>query len=496
MIAATQAFRCSLCEQHYNLNEEVRNCSRCGAPLILHHDLARASRTLRKETFESRAPGVWRFRELLPFQSKTSIISLGEGGTYLHRCRRLSEKIGIRRLYVKNETLNPTGSFSDRGMTVSVTRAVEKRCSHVSCAPTGNLGASLAAYAARAGLRCTIHVTTDLDLGKLYQMIAYGADLRLQPSMAEASSMAMEKPPKGFFVSATDPFFMDGTKTLGFELCLDLGWRAPERVIVPVGSGADISMIWRGIQDFEKIGFLKDSKTRMTAVQAEGCAPIVQAFMKKHEKITPSQGVSTIAVDIGIRNPPLGDLALRTIRETHGAAVAVSDKDILEATSLLARTEGIFAEPAAASTIAGLIKLVEQGQVQRTEEVVCVITGAGLKDPNTARRLVERSRNIEKVISRREPKRLTKKLGETKIRILEILARRDEYGYSIWKILKREYGIFTKIPSVYQHLAELEIYNLIKRTKAESNPGHPERYYHAITERGRETLESLSKMKL
>jgi len=485
---------CPKCGNQYEIKRMSLACARCGETLTVSYDYEAIKRTIDIETISNRQAGIWRYFELLPILKGVQTVSLGEGGTYLHRCDRLAESIGVRKLFIKNETTNPTGSFIDRGTTVAVTRAIQLGFQSVSCAPTGNLGASLAAYAAKAGLKCKIFISREVDLGKLFQMIAYGAEMRLAGDAEEALVEARRQVDRSYLVTPVDPFFLEGEKTVGFEICEQLGWRTCDRVVVPMGTGGNLSMIWKSVKELCEVGLIKGVGSMMTGVQAEGCAPIVEAFMNRRQFIQSASKPRTIALDIAVKDPMYGSAALRAIRESRGSAIAVSDEEILEATRQLAKTEGIFAEPAAASTVAGLKKLIDTGKVKRSEEIVCVITGAGLKDPGTARKIVERLKEMDRLLRRMEERRLTTKLGDTKTRILEILSSKELHGYGIWKELKQAFGLEMSIPSVYEHLAELEMLKLIRRTRTELVAGRRERHYYSLTEAGRDTVRTVSKL--
>jgi len=239
---------------------------------------------------------------------------------------------------------------------------------------------------------------------------------------------------------------------------------------------------------------LDEGSVRMTGVQASGTSPIVDLFTRLKTDIRTSRVSTEVPMDIGIKKPLLEALAIRSIKESGGTAVAVSGKEIIDAMHLLAKREGIFAEPAAASTIAAVGRLVEDGIIDKDEEVVCVITGTGLKDPVTARKMVRDLRNLEIMIRRKEERGLTTELGRTKIRILHILTRGESYGYSIWKQLSKNYGFAIQMPSIYQHLNELQSLHLIQRTRVVKMVGKPERSYYSITPRGRRILSSLKEL--
>lgn len=438
--------------------------------------------------------GIWKYLKLLPVLKQDNIVSLGEGGTFLHKCDRLSRELGIKRIYIKDESTNPTGSFLDRGVAVEVSKALELRYRSISCHAAGNLGASLAAYAAKAGLECTIVLSDKIDVGKLYQMIAYGANMEFLEKTAEVDHTARSKDRDLLQLGTNSPYFLEGLKTTGYEICEQLGWALPDRIIVPMGSGAHLSMIWRSLKELHEIEAVGSIETMMCGVQASGCAPIVKAFLEKEDDVKPLDRAETSIVDIAVRDPSEGYLALRSIRDSKGAAVAVSDREVLEAVKVLAREEGIFAEPAGASTVAGLKKLVEEGHVGKDEEVVCVITGMGLKDPRSARRFIERSRGMDRFVRAMEDGGFTTKLGETKLHILKILSRSEQYGYIIWRNLSKTYRTKIAIPSVYQHLLELERSGLVQRTRAQRVSGRPERRYYSITTKGKSILSQAEKM--
>ncbi|MEM3088659.1 MAG: threonine synthase, partial [Candidatus Bathyarchaeia archaeon] len=458
--------RCTCCGETYSLDKAFQACPNCKGTIDVIYDYEKIRERLNPQKLERRGPGVWKYLELLPISDELKIVSLGEGGTFLHKCDRLANELRLKNLFIKDETTNPTGAFIDRGTTVEVSKVKEIGFKSLCCATTGNLGASLAAYSAKAGLNCTVFIPSWVDLGKLYQIIAYGADAEPTENYEEAFSKAVQLIGKSHLVTPGNPFFLEGEKTTGYEICEQFGWKTPDRIIVPMGHGGHISMIWKAIKELFKIGFIAETSVMMTGVQAKGCAPIVEAYEGNEKTIKPVDKTQTFARDLGVKNPLLGYFALQAIRESKGIAISVSDKEIIDATRLLAKTEGIFAEPAATSTVAALRKLLDNGEIDRSERIVCVITGLGLKDPATARRLVERVKEMEKLIKRVEERKLTVKLGRTKLYILEILSTRELYGYGIWKEIKERYNIIIKIPSIYQHLSELEMLGLIKRDKA------------------------------
>lgn len=460
------------------------------------YDLERAKSHFTSRRLRGRRPGVWKYLDLLPVRSETNIISLGEGGTYLHKCDGLAKDLELDELFLKDETTNPTGAFIDRGTAVEISAAKEHRIASVCCGSTGNLAASLVAYAARAGLKSKVFIgqTGNVDIGKFYQILAYAADVEIVKDHDEALARARQEGKMSHCVASSNPHFMEGEKTTVYEICEQLDWTSPDWIIAPMGNGGHISMIWKGLIELQTIGMIDVCHTRIVGAQASGCAPIVEAFEKGERTVSPATSESTIAYDISVKSPLCGHTALRAIAESNGLAISVSDREILDAVKQLARREGVFAEPASATTIAALKRLVLLGKISQDQSVVCAITGMGLKYPDIARTFVKGRRELERLLSRVEGRRVTTKLGQTKMRILEVLSEGESYGYGIWRELMDEYRICIKIPSVYQHLSELTSSGLIKSTRIEQTYQRRQRSYYALTERGLWTLKQLEKL--
>jgi threonine synthase len=253
-------------------------------------------------------------------------------------------------------------------------------------------------------------------------------------------------------------------------------------------------MLWKGVNELTKMGLAKDEEFQLTGVQATGCSPIVEAFERGLSTVREVPITQTLAIDLKVTLPPLGNTALDAIRSSHGSALAVSDDEILEATRLLAKTEGIFAEPVSASTVAALKKMVQAKDIDPQEEVICVITGAGLKDPSATSRLLDRRRKVRFLVKRREERVEPVVIGETKTVILRLLDKGETYGYEIWRQLGQR-GIKVRIPSIYQHLSELEVLELVERSKTLVVAGKPERRCYILTAKGRETLALLDRFR-
>ncbi len=364
----------------YKLNEIVYTCRECGSLLevICKSDVS-------KDVFEGRKFTMWKYKEFMPVD-ESKIVTLDEGGTPLLRCRRLEDELEVE-LYVKIEGSNPTGSFKDRGMSVGITKAIELGVDVVGCASTGNTSASLAAYAARAGLRCIVLLPAGkVALGKLAQAMFHGADvISIRGNFDEALEAVTALADRGrlYLLNSVNPFRLEGQKSIGFEIVDKLGWESPDRIILPVGNAGNISAIWKGIREFYEAGFI-DQLPMMSGIQAEGAAPVVKAIKEGRDDIIPIENPETVATAIRIGAPVSAKKAIAAIRESGGCAETVSDDEILAAQKLLARMEGIGVEPASAASIAGLIKLADIGKIDKNEKIVCVTTGHLLKDPEIA----------------------------------------------------------------------------------------------------------------
>jgi threonine synthase len=328
--------------------------------------------------------GVWRYAHFLPIRSEP--VTLQEGGTPLYDCRKMAEEYGLRSLHIKFEGANPTGSFKDRGMTVGVTRALELGCKVVGCASTGNTSASLAAYAARAGLRCVVLLPSGkVALGKLAQAMFFGAKvITVDGNFDDALRVVRELSRSGdlYMLNSVNPFRPEGQKTLAFEILDQLDLQLPDRIVYPVGNAANIWAGYKALQEWRSLGWI-DRMPVLTGVQAGGSAPLVQSFVHGKEDFQPVEDPETIATAIRIGNPASGKKALRAVYDTGGVMTAVSDREILEAQFLLGRKEGVGVEPASAASLAGVKRLLDEGKIDRWEKVVCVCTGHVLKDPDT-----------------------------------------------------------------------------------------------------------------
>lgn len=357
-------------------------CEHCFGPLEVSYPLSEMEIT--RETFRRRANDLWRYFELLPLENPRNIVSLGAGFTSLIKSGRLAERYGLKNLYLKEDFTNPTHSFKDRPASVAVSKSLEFGLKAVGCASTGNLAAATAAHAAKAGLPCYIFIPSDIEKEKVLQALSYGATLiAVEGTYDEANWLAArfaEEYGVGIVNVNIRPYYVEGSKTLAFEVCEQLGWRLPDHVIVPMASGALLNAIGKGFREFEELG-LVEGEVRISGVQPAGCSPIVAAYRRGSGFVTPIEKPDTIAKSLAIGDPGDGMYALRTVRRTGGSAVAVEDDEIVDAIEDLAKFEGLFVEPGGAVTVAAIKKLLEEGSLDKDETVVCYLTGGGLKTP-------------------------------------------------------------------------------------------------------------------
>ena len=394
---ASFEMRCIECGREHDIGKPSYACSTCGNLLELRLDRAGAERRLSKSDLGKRPLSVWRYRELIPVGEKAQIYSLKEGGTPLIRCERTAESIGLKHLWVKFDGTNPTGSFKDRGMTVGITKAKELGMKAVICASTGNTSASLAAYAGLAGLRCVVLIPEGkVALGKLAQAMMHGATVvSVKGNFDQALEMVMGASEElGMYVlNSVNPFRIEGQKTAAYEICDQMNGY-PDVLYIPVGNGGNSAAYWKGFAEYESLGQVSGHPA-IRGVQAEGSAPVARMFEKNDSQYVPVKKPDTIATAIRIGNPANWKKTVRAVRESGGTVFTVSDEEILSAQRQLASKEGVFAEPAGAAALAGLIKDVELGRIDRSSRVVCVSTGHGLKDPDIAISQCSKPKTIE-----------------------------------------------------------------------------------------------------
>jgi threonine synthase len=364
---------------------------RCGAPLLARYDLQRA-RSWRPETLAGRPPTLWRYRELMPLADGESPISLGEGFTPLFHAATLGRTLGLERLYVKDESLNPTNSFKARGQSAAITRAKYLGAETIALPTAGNAGNAAAAYSAAAGLGCEVFMPRDVKQPFVDECRLYGAHVTLVDGLiTDAGRLAAEKgAPLGWYDVSTlkEPYRIEGKKTMAYEIAEQMAWQWPDWIIYPTGGGTGMVGMWKAFEELEEIGWMpRGRRPRMVSVQADGCAPIVRAFESGAEKAAPWEHAATIAD--GLRVPrAIGDfLILRAMRESGGTAVAVSDGEMVDGMLTLGRTEGISAAPEGGATLAALRRLLSVGMIQASESIVLFNTGGALKYLDVLRHL-------------------------------------------------------------------------------------------------------------
>ncbi len=361
-------------------------CDECFNPLDVIYDFDKIRLT--KDIIKNREKNLWRYFELLPLRNKNNIVDIGAGYTPLHKADKLAKKLGLNNLYIKNDTVNPSFSFKDRPAGVAVSKSIELGLEAVGSPSTGNLASATAAHAARAGIPCYIFIPHDIEQAKILQVQAYGANIipvnGTYDDANRLASYAGDKYNIGIVNINLRTYYVEGSKTLAFEVCEQLGWNAPDHVIVPTGSGAMLCAIDRGLKEFEKIGLITNNNTKITSAQPEGCSPIVDAIKNKTNVIQPVKKPNTLAKSLAIGEPGDGIFAVKTVNNSGGYGENANDEEIRESIRLLASTEGIFAEPGGAISIAILLKLVRDGKIDANEKVVCYVTGNGLKAPEAA----------------------------------------------------------------------------------------------------------------
>lgn len=376
--------KCSQCNKPYDPRRIQTYCRECNAPLLAEYNLEKARYDLDRDRFHYRPRGMWRWRELLPLYDRESLITLGEGDTPLLHLSRLGEKLNYPGIYAKDEGLNPSGSFKARGLSAAISKAKELGIKKVVIPTAGNAGGALAAYAARAGLKALIFMPVDTPRANILECKITGASVVLvQGLISEAALLAGEKAKlEGWYDISTfkEPYRTEGKKIMGYELAEAFSWTLPDVIIYPTGGGTGLVGMWKAFKEMQKMGWLESSKLpRFVAVQAEGCAPIIKAYTANENKCTFWENAHTIASGLKVPKSFADQLILQDIRESGGTAIDVSDEEIVLAQKHLAVTEGIFAAPEGAATLAAGEKLLKQGYFQSEEKVVLFITGTGIK---------------------------------------------------------------------------------------------------------------------
>jgi threonine synthase len=378
-MGSIKSLKCRECGKEYEPQFRYV-CEECFGPL----DVTYRELSISRHTFESREKTYWRYFELLPIADKNNVVSLNAGLTPLQNAEQLGEKLGLKNLFIKNDSVNPTFSFKDRPAGVAVSRAKETRLKAVGCASTGNLAAATAAHAAKAGLPCYIFAPSDIEHVKIAQALSYGAEfVAVDGTYDDANRIASiigDKKGIGVVNINMRPYYVEGSKTLAYEVAEQLGWKVPDNLIIPVGSGAMLNAICKGFEELHALGLIDSPKNmKIIAAQPHGCAPVVDAWKRNSEEVIPVERPETIAKSLAIGDPGDGIYVLKRLKQYNGLAEEVNDSEIADGIMLLAQTEGIFTEPAGGVSVAVLRKLVEEGKIQQDERTVCYVTGNGLK---------------------------------------------------------------------------------------------------------------------
>jgi threonine synthase len=377
----TFILRCHLCQATFPA-EALWVCDKCLGPLEVTYDYDTVARGLSREAIESRPKNLWRYRELLPIKGEPRT-GLHSGFTPLVKADRLAARLGVRELYVKDDSVNhPTCSYKDRVVSIAATRAVELGFSVFACASTGNLANSVASHAARLGLSCCVFIPDDLEAGKVAGASVYRPRLiAVRGNYDDVNRLCTQVADKygwGFANINLRAYYAEGAKTYGFEIAEQLGWRLPRHVVSPVAGGTLLPRILKGFEELRRVGLVDGDLPAIHAAQAAGCAPVVRALDEGLEFPDPVKP-KTIAKSIAIGNPADGFQVLRSVRSTGGGGATVDDDEMVEGIQLLAETEGIFTEPAGGVTVMATRKLIERGTLPRDESIVVCITGNGYK---------------------------------------------------------------------------------------------------------------------
>lgn len=373
---------CSSCGKQYGPGKLINLCE-CGKPLMVAYDLERAAKTLTRESLAGRTPTLWRYREVLPVDDDKNILSLGEGLTPLIKAAWLCAQVQMTNLFIKDESLNPTGSFKARGMSVAISMAKELGASKLAVPSAGNAAGALAAYAAKAGIPAFIFMPNDTPEANITECRQMGANVALIDGLITdcGKIVAERKQVEGWFDVSTlkEPYRVEGKKTMGYELAEQMEWALPDVILYPTGGGTGLIGMWKAFDEMERMGWIGSRRPRMVTVQAEGCAPIVKAFAAGAKSGADVPDAQTVAS--GLRVPKaIGDfIMLDILRESGGTAVSVTDDELLAAVKEIGSAEGIFAAPEGAACLPALKQLLERGEVSRDERVVLFNTGSGLK---------------------------------------------------------------------------------------------------------------------
>ncbi len=384
--------QCRECGQEY-AQEPLHVCETCFGPLEIRYDYEGIKKTISREKIAARERNLWRYRELLPIDGDPRV-GLYSGFTPLVRAHRLGQALGVKELYLKDDSVNhPSFSYKDRVVSVAISKAIEFGFDTVSCASTGNLANSVAAHAAKAGLECYVFIPDGLEQGKIIGSAIYGPKtVAIRGNYDDVNRLCSEIGDKygwAFVNVNLRPYYSEGAKTHAFEVAEQLGWKLPQHIVVASAGGTILPKLAKAFKELIQVGLVEDTGCKIYSAQASGCAPIINALHKGTDLITPVRP-NTIATSIAIGNPADGYYVIQAVRESGGWGASVTDQEILDGIKLLARTEGIFTEPAGGTEVAVAKKLIEAGRIPRDESVVISITGNGYKTLEAVAGAVER----------------------------------------------------------------------------------------------------------
>ena len=371
--------QCRECNKEYEPTFKYI-CDECFGPLDVKYTFPSISSDL----FKDREMTYWRYFELLPIEDKNNVVSIEAGMTPLVKAEKLGKELGLNNLYIKNDSVNPTFSFKDRPAGVAISKAKEFGLESVGCASTGNLASATAAHAAKANLPCYIFAPSDIETAKIAQALSYGAEyISVDGTYDDANRIASQiGDSKGVGIVNINlrSYYTEGSKTLAYEVAEQLDWNVPNHLVVPTGSGAMLNAICKGFEELQTVSLVDDlTSMHIHSAQPHGCAPIVDAFKKNADKVDPVEQPETVAKSLAIGDPGDGRYVLKRLKQYNGIAEETNDKEILDAILLLAKTEGIFTEPAGGVSVSVLKKMVEQGKIDKDETTICYVTGNGLK---------------------------------------------------------------------------------------------------------------------
>lgn len=393
--------KCRECGTRYP-KKPVNTCGNCFGPLEVEYDWEVVKEEVSKERFAKGPNSIWRYASLLPVDDPSNAVDLGAGFNKLHKAENLGERLGLDELYILDDSVNPSYSFKDRVTSVAATKGIEFGCTALGCASTGNLAGSVSAHAAKAGLPAYIFIPDSIEMGKIVQMLIYGADaVPIEGNYDDANRLASEVADRhddwGFVNINLRPFYTEGSRTMAFEVAEQLNWEAPDHYVAPMASGAMLLAIRRGFRQLEEVGLVDDGAVKASGSQPAECSPISTAVRNGHP-VKSIRDYETVAHSLAIGNPADGFYAKEAIEESGGHAANPSDEEVLQGIRLLAETEGIFTEPAGGTTIAGLKQLAEEGRIEPDERTVVYVTGNGLKALDAASAVVTRPEPVDSTV--------------------------------------------------------------------------------------------------